>query len=301
MSVFESYDLSKYYGRTTGIANLTMTVEEGDAWAVLGSQMSGKSTLLRLICGLVFPTSGSFELFDATRHRDNPTIKRMIGFAPSHPCIDGKLSVQKYLLQSAKMYGVSKKKSEIVDNIGELCKWFEIDQTAKVKRLHFAAKKKTDIIAAVLHSPKLLLLDEPMLGMDIFEREKIFALLRKLNSMGTAIIYTTRNISDVKSFSTHTALLSDGIFLGSGETAAMSVLRTMRVTVSAGEDNAQLARELGIQNYTSSSGGISFAFAGNTDSLVKLLSKYEIKSLTINEPSTESILASAAAMRGVAV
>ncbi len=301
MSVFEAYELSKYYGRTTGIANLTISVENGDVLAVLGSQMSGKSTLLRLICSLIYPSSGSFELFDIPNRHDNASIRKMIGFAPSRPFADGKLTVKRYLLRSAKMYGLTKRNSEISNVSKELCKLFELEPDARLRDLSFTAKKKADIIAAVLHKPKLLLLDEPMLGMDSFEREKILSVLRSLNSKGTTIIYTTKNLSDVKAFSTHTALLSDGIFLGSGRTDELTVLKTLKVSVCAGDSNAELARELGIKNYTFSDGEMSFSFAGEVDALIKLFSKYDIKSVTIKEPPTESILAAAAAEKGVAV
>lgn len=301
MSVFESFELSKYYNRTTGLAGLTMTIEDGELWAILGSQMSGKTTLLRLICGLIYPTSGSFELFDASRHQDNPTIKRMIGFAPARPYIEGNLTIEKYLIQSARMYGFTAKNSNIYDAIKSLCKRLDLDQSIKVCNLTFSAKKKVSFIAAAIHGPKLLLLDEPTLGLDAYEREKTLRLMRDLNSRGTTIMYTTKNIADAKFYSTHTAMLSDGVLIEANRTEDISALNLMKVSVSAGDANNDLARELGIKNYMSVDGVISFSFTGSHDTLVKLLSKYEIQSLTITEPSLESVLSSAAASKGVAV
>jgi ABC-2 type transport system ATP-binding protein len=301
LSVIEATDLSKYYGKTIGIVKASFAVEEGEVWAMLGPQMSGKSTVLRLICGLIRPTYGSYSLFNISHCFDNRQIKKHIGFAPSHPCGYGELKVRDYLLFSARCYGIKRRGTSIEDAIDRDCYYLRLDQKQRIENLSFSSRKKAAIIASLIHKPRLAMLDEPTLGMDSFDREKILELMREYSNDGTTIVYTTRNVYDCREFSTHTAMMSDGIFIGGGRTEDIAVLRTLHVTVSADERNSELAEELGIRNYTVSDRYISFSFTGYPDELIAILGRYSIKTIKIDEPSTESIVASAAASKGVAV
>jgi ABC-2 type transport system ATP-binding protein len=161
MSVIEVSNLTKDYGKSRGIVDVSFNVEEGEIFGFIGPNGAGKSTTIRLLLSLIHPTSGTAKVFgkDVTNH--GPEIRRDIGYLPSEVFYYEGMKVIDLLKYSASFY-----EGDFTKRMHELSETMELEMNRRISDLSFGNKKKVGIVQGLLHSPKLLFLDEPTSGLD---------------------------------------------------------------------------------------------------------------------------------------
>ena len=286
MPALETRKLSKYYGRRTGIQEINLSVEEGSFFGILGPDNAGKTTLLRLLLGLLFPTGGSAFIFDMDC-LSGPFIRRMIGYAPAFFYAPRSARIRDLLAISARCYG------EVdYSRIQELCAILGLDSRCSFGELSAEGRKKTGLIAAMLHDPKLLLLDEPTIGLDDVDSSTLFELLHDLNRGGTTIVFTTTQVEEVRRHCTHAAILDGGALLQAGPVGELQALHAFRITVNIDGNVYDLAKELKIRNFSSDTGALTFTYDGELDRLIKTIAGYHVHGLHIGEPTLDAVVLS---------
>ena len=285
MPILEINHLSKTYRDGSGLDAIDLEVEEGSFYGILGPDRSGKTTLMRAILHLIRPTSGCIAVFDIDISRDVGALRSDIGYVPAVPYLDLRLTVKQYLRMSLRACG-SKDDSEILD----VCQLLNLDPKLKLDKALPSEVKLAAIAAAILHKPKLLLLDEPSLDLDAYERAALFKLLASINEHGITIVFTTRSAEEIRRFATHAAVLSEGQILTSGKKSEIRALATLRVSVNVEEDNYDFARALSIRNFSTIGNQITFIYEDSVDTLIKALSQFTVKSFSISEASLDTVL-----------
>lgn len=207
----EIKDLKKVY--STGVEALRgidLAVEEGDFYALLGPNGAGKSTTIGIITSLVNKTSGKVKVFDYDLDTDLVRAKQQIGLVPQEFNFNPFETVQQIVVNQAGYYGVSRKealkRSEKYLKQSNL--WEKRNERARM--LSGGMKRRLMIARALMHEPRLLILDEPTAGVDIELRREMWEFLRELNESGTTIILTTHYLEEAEMLCRNIGIIQSG-------------------------------------------------------------------------------------------
>lgn len=210
--IIQIQSLSKKYKDADAFSlnDLTLTINEGQIFGLLGPNGAGKTTLISMLCGLIKPTSGSFTINNLMYAENALAIKKLIGVVPQEYALYPTLTARENLLYFGSMYGLKgatlkAKVNESLDFLG-LLKFAD----KRVETFSGGMKRRVNLIAGILHNPKVLFLDEPTVGVDVQSKNAIIDYLKQLNNSGTTIIYTSHHLSEAQDFCTDIAIIDRG-------------------------------------------------------------------------------------------
>lgn len=206
-----------YYTGKHALKGVDLTVEVGDVFALLGPNGAGKSTLINCIVGLVKKTSGHIDVFGTSIDEDHVTTKSNIGIVPQEFNFNIFEKVLDIVVTQAGYYGVPKKiATERAEGILKKLDLWE-KRNAKSMTLSGGMKRRLMIARALVHQPKLLILDEPTAGVDVELRHGMWSFLRELNASGTTIIMTTHYLKEAEELCNKVAMIRDGEIILNGD------------------------------------------------------------------------------------
>ncbi len=199
-----------YRNGLEALKDINLTVEEGDFFALLGPNGAGKSTTISILTSLVTKTSGSVTIFDADLDSQTELAKSYIGLVPQEFNFNGFEQVKHILVTQAGYYGVPAKEAEPRADVllKQLGLW-EKRHTAS-RSLSGGMKRRLMIARALVHNPRLLILDEPTAGVDIELRRSMWVFLREINQRGTTIILTTHYLEEAENLCRNIAIIDKG-------------------------------------------------------------------------------------------
>lgn len=211
MKALEIIDLVKTYPTgVKAVQGINLTVEQGDFYALLGHNGAGKSTTIGIISALVNKTSGQVKVFGYDLDSDKAALKQQIGLVPQEFNFNQFERVIDVLVQQAGFYGINKsealKRAEIW--LKKLNLWEK--RTHLTRELSGGMKRRVMIARALMHEPKLLILDEPTAGVDIELRRSLWQFLRELNEQGTTVILTTHYLEEAENLCRHIGIIQHG-------------------------------------------------------------------------------------------
>ncbi|MGH2664187.1 ABC transporter ATP-binding protein [Flavobacterium sp.] len=198
------------------VNNLSLIIEEKEIFGLLGPNGAGKTTLLSMLCGLIKPTSGNFSINNLSYDKNATDIKKIIGVVPQEYALYPTLTARENLRYFGSMYGLKgkdlcKKVDDTLEHLG-LLKFAD----KKVDTFSGGMKRRVNLIAGILHNPKVLFLDEPTVGVDVQSKNVIIDYLKELNSNGTSIIYTSHHLTEAQDFCSHIAIIDRGKIYAKG-------------------------------------------------------------------------------------
>ncbi len=200
-----------YPGGVEALKGITFDVDEGEVFGLLGPNGAGKTTTLNIIATLIKPTSGKAEVFGIDVSSKPGLVRRNIGYVLQDIATDDELTGYENMLLQARLYHVPREKAE--KRIWELLSMMELEEAArrKVETYSGGMRRRLELAAALIHEPKLLLLDEPTLGLDPNVRRSIWGYIRRLNKeLGTTVILTTHYIEEAEELSSRVAIIDYG-------------------------------------------------------------------------------------------
>ena len=186
-----------------------LQIPQQSIFGLLGPNGAGKTTLISILCGIIKPTSGSFEI-DKVSHKNNTLIKSKIGVVPQEYALYPTLTPHENLMYFGSLYNVPKKELEakITQHLTHLGLYDFMHQ--KVQTFSGGMKRRVNLIAGILHNPKVLFLDEPTVGVDVQSRATIITYLKELNQKGATIVYTSHLMAEAERFCTDIAIINEG-------------------------------------------------------------------------------------------
>lgn len=209
-------DLTKNYGSFTAVNNLTLHIPEGDLFGFVGPNGAGKTTTIRIVCGLLKASGGSVQIGGTTAAVGSKEMKRLIGYVPDFFGVYDNLKVREYMDLYGSMYGMhSRDIAKLTDDLLELVnltdkKEFYVDTLSR------GMKQRLCVARALLHNPKLLILDEPNSGLDPRARVEMKELLKNLHSMGKTIVISSHILSELSEMCTSIGIMNRGQLVTAG-------------------------------------------------------------------------------------
>ncbi|MBK5458445.1 ABC transporter ATP-binding protein [Peribacillus sp. TH27] len=285
MNVIEIKNLSKTYGKSRGISDISFNVEQGEIFGFIGPNGAGKSTTIRTLLSLIYPTSGSATIFGKDCIRFAPEIKKEIGYLPSEVFYYDNMKVKELLNYSASFY-----KKDCSKRIKDLAKIMDLDLNKKIDDLSLGNKKKVGIVQGLLHEPKLIILDEPTSGLDPLMQQKFFELLEEENKKGATILFSSHILSEVQRLCNRVAIIKEGKIV---TVEKISILQENNYKKFKIETKSALDKNYfqigGVNKLEVNNNVISFLFRGNINTVMKRIAEIEIANLWIEEPDLEEI------------
>lgn len=208
----------KYKGADNfSVANLDLSIANQEIFGLLGPNGAGKTTLISILCSLIKPTSGSFTIANLNYKKHKNQLKQLIGIVPQEYALYPSLTAFENLKYFGSMYGLSGTKLDTkikntLEQLGLLA-----FANKKIDTFSGGMKRRVNLIASVLHEPKVLFLDEPTVGVDVQSKNVIIKYLQNLNKNGTTIIYTSHHLNEAELFCTRVAIIDHGKLITKGE------------------------------------------------------------------------------------
>lgn len=281
MDMIKTENLTKYYGKARGIINLDLTVEEGEFFGFIGPNGAGKSTTIRLLLGLISPTSGGAQIAGMDVTKDKEAVLKKIGYLPSEAVFYSSMRVKEILKLSADL-----RKTDCSKEAAVLCERLQLDISRKADELSFGNRKKVAIVCALQHRPELLVLDEPTGGLDPLMQKEFFDILRERNKEGATVFLSSHVLSEIQHNCTRAAIIRDGSIIACDSVAALSKTNAKRITVRGKIDMDALD---GIRDRKDTGDTVSFLYSGDINKLLQVLSAGQIADLSVSEPDLEEI------------
>ena len=280
-------DLSKFYGKARGIEHLNLEINEGEIFGFIGPNGAGKSTTIRILMNMIFPTGGSARIMGMDVIRETKKIKSLVGYIPSDANAYSAMDVHEFLTYCIRFYQVENGEKRIT----ELSELFELDLNRKIDELSLGNRKKVSIVQSLMHSPKLLILDEPTTGLDPLMQSVFFELLRSENKRGMTIFFSSHILGEVQMFCKRVAIIKEGKII---QIEDIDTLRKKQLKKVSIEFTDQLIKENltipGVEKViTGPDNIISFMYSGTLTDLVGFLSGKKLINLMIEEPSLDEI------------
>lgn len=210
--------LKKTYGDKKAVDDLSLEIAPGQIYGFIGHNGAGKTTTIKACCGLLNFDSGNISICGHSIKTEPLEAKKNIAYIPDNPDLYDFMSGIKYLNFIADIYGVPKNKRE--ENIKKYADMFGItaNLAQKVSSYSHGMKQKLAIIAALIHEPKLLIMDEPFVGLDPMAAHSVKEIMREMCEKGCAIFFSTHVLEVAEKLCDHIAIIKDGKLLLSGAT-----------------------------------------------------------------------------------
>lgn len=212
MNVIETFDLCKCYRNATDFAlrDMSLHVAEGEFYGILGENGAGKTTLMSILFGSIAQTSGRFEICGLSYDTDADSIRRQIGIVPQEYALYPTLTARENLQYFGSLYHLKGKQlnSLIDDALAIVGLSGEADR--RVEHLSGGMKRRINLVAGTLHSPRLLFLDEPNVGVDVVSKSVIIDYLKDLNRRGVSILYSSHHLLEAQELCHRIGILSGG-------------------------------------------------------------------------------------------
>lgn len=284
MNVIEIKNLTKNYGQSRGITDVSFSVEEGEIFGFIGPNGAGKSTTIRTLLSLIYPTSGSADIFGQDCVQYSTEIKKEIGYLPSEVFYYDNMKVIDLLNYSASFY-----KKDCRQRIKELAEIMDLDLHKKIDDLSYGNKKKVGIVQGLLHEPKLIILDEPTGGLDPLMQQKFFDLLKAENKKGATILFSSHILSEVQKLCDRVAIIKEGKIIKIEKISDLRENNYKKFRIEGINVDQEHFKLAGVNNLTVKDNVISFLFRGNINLIIQKLSGLELSNLWIEEPDLEEI------------
>ena len=206
MSIISIDNLTKHYKTKKALSGISLEIYEDELFGLLGVNGAGKTTLIKILCQLSKKTSGNVVINGFDIEKDAEKIKEIIAVSPQETAIANNLTVKENLEFFANIYGKNNG-----DTINELINDFDLGEvlSQRAKTLSGGYKRRLSIAIALISKPKILFLDEPTLGLDVFSRHELWQIIKKLQT-STTIILTSHYLEEIENLCQRVAILSKG-------------------------------------------------------------------------------------------
>lgn len=216
MTILEVRDLRKSFGSQQAVNGASFSVQEGEIYGLLGPNGAGKSTTLSLVCGLLKANGGSISVGGWDVAREGMKARELIGIVPQEPALYGMLSATENLRFWATINGVAPDRMN--EAINEMLTVVDLQRRAhgKVSTFSGGMKRRLNIAAGLIHHPRLLIMDEPTVGIDPQSRNHILETVRSLKDRGITVVYTSHYVEEVEYLCDRVAIMDGGRIIAEG-------------------------------------------------------------------------------------
>jgi ABC-2 type transport system ATP-binding protein len=276
--------LTKYYGKSLGINQISFEVARGEVFGFLGPNGAGKTTTIRLLLDLLRPSSGRIYLFQKPLHLNSLEIRRRCGYLPGDFSIFGNMTAGEFLNFVAKIRG---KKQPISGHLIERLS-LQSELSRRIKHLSQGNRQKIGIIQAFSHQPELVILDEPTLGLDPLIKEEFYNFLLEYRQQGNTLFLSSHNLSEVEQICDRVAIIRKGKLVASESLDDLKKKRFRRLSLKLKQEVEQLDLP-GTQLLWHKDLQYELLVKGEIIPLLRELGNLPLEDFTFPEPSLEEV------------
>ncbi len=283
MAIIKTSSLTKYYGKIRGIQDLDLEVDEGEIFGFLGPNGAGKTTTIRLLLDLIRPTRGQAEVFGLDTHRNSLEIRRCLGYVPGDVVLyDGMTGGEFLALMGSFHQGHDGRR------LKELQEQLELDLSRQTRAYSKGMKQKLAIIQAFMNDPKLLVLDEPTLGLDPLMQHRFYDLLLEEKARGKTVFLSSHIIPEVERVCDRVGIVRDGRLVSIERVADLKYkkVRRMELILSRELSQEELKFE-GMEILSIKGKQVELKVSGNIPRLLKQLCQLPIEDMSFPEATLE--------------
>jgi ABC-2 type transport system ATP-binding protein len=300
MSIVKINNLYKKFGDNIAVDSINITINQGEVYGLLGPNGAGKSTIINIMSGLLKMNKGSIEILQKDLGKNSKFIKSNIGVVPQELAIYEELTAYENVKFFASLYGL--KGSELKNKTLEALEFVGLKEKAKEYPKSFSGgmKRRLNIACAIAHTPKLIIMDEPTVGIDPQSRNHILKSVKKLNEKGSTIIYTTHYMEEVETICTRIGIIDHGKLIAEGTKEELKAIVTDKKNIKLVVDQIDNINIKELENIT---GVLSVEFKEDTvninsnketNNLDKIIlyftnNKISIRNITSTEPNLETV------------
>lgn len=281
MDAIQTVALTKYYGRARGITDIHLTVPEGDFFGFIGPNGAGKSTTIRILLGLIAPSSGTAGIFGKNVRDHKEDILSNVGYMPSESNFYSNMKVGDVIRYSADL-----RKKNCEKEAARLCERLELHTNKKIRELSLGNRKKVSIVCALQHEPRLCILDEPTSGLDPLMQRAFYEILEERNKRGATIFLSSHVLSEIQRYCKHAAVIREGKILICDSIEKLGHTHAKNVTIAGAAAPPALD---GIRNASAEGDTIKFLYNGEPGALLNALAGMHVTDISITEPDLEDI------------
>jgi ABC-2 type transport system ATP-binding protein len=281
--------LTKSYGSSRGVVDLTFEVERGEVFGYLGPNGAGKTTTIRLLLDLIRPTRGRAVVLGLDARRESVEVRRHVGYVPGELALYPRLTGREHLSFYAGLRGGVDPRG-----VNDLVERLDLDLDRPVADLSKGNRQKVALVQALMHRPELLVLDEPTSGIDPLVQQEFYRLVRERTAAGGTVLLSSHVLSEVEHVADRVAIVREGRLVVVEDVAGLKARAVRRLVVHfaapvAAEPFASLP---GVRSVEADGTGLRFEVEGSLDTLVKAIAAHEVVDIVSHEPDLEEIFLS---------
>lgn len=264
MKAIEITNFSKKYKELLAVDNISLDINFGEIFGFIGQNGAGKSTTIRMLMNLIYPTSGGATIMGLDCTKCSKEIKKQLSYVPSEVEYYSSFKVKDLLNMTCELNDINEQ-----ERINQLCEYLELDQERLINQLSLGNRKKVSVIQALIKHPKIIILDEPASGLDPLMQDKLFKLLLEEKEKGACVFLSSHNLVEVEKYCDRVAIIKQGKIVKVEALEELKKSNNLRV------------------KYTSNNIEKTFDYEGDINELLKQLSKEKIDNLEITHVSLE--------------
>jgi ABC-2 type transport system ATP-binding protein len=268
--------VSKSYGIIEAVKNVSFSIEKGEIFGILGPNGAGKSTIVNILNTLVKPDTGDVIIDGINIRNDGDTIKMIMGVVPQEIALYEELTAYENMMFWGGLYNIPK--SILKEKVNDTLKIVDLSgrKDDRIKTFSGGMKRRINIACSLLHNPKILVLDEPTVGVDPQNRNHIFEVIEQLNSEGMTIIYTTHYMEEAERFCDKIAIIDVGRIIALGTLKELRQISDVRglLTIKMADINSETITRITSENplirFDHSSGSLKVEY-GNIGNDIQII------------------------------
>ena len=278
--------LTKSYGRHRGVISLDLGIRHGEVFGYLGPNGAGKTTTIRTLLDFIRPTRGHASIFGLDTHRDSLAIHKRVGYLPGELVLYENMTGAEVLRYLGHLRG-----GVSWNRVEELAKRLDSDLARPVKTLSHGNRQKIGLIAAFMHQPELLMLDEPTLGLDPLVQQAFYQLLLEARAEGRTVFLSSHILPEVERVCDRVGIIREGEIIAVEDVAALKAraLRRLEIHFAQPVPPDAFASITGVRDLTVENSILRCTVMGSLDALVKAAAQFEVVNLISHEPTLEEI------------
>ncbi len=278
--------LTKSYGRTRGVTDLSFSVRAGEVFGYLGPNGAGKSTTIRTMLDFQRPTSGRITVFGIEARADPAAVHARVGYVPGEFGLYERMQVRDYLdAYAAFRHGAGR------DRIGSLAERLRLDLDRAIHELSHGNKQKIGLVQAFMHEPDLLVLDEPTQGLDPLVQQTFYELLDEVRARGGTVFLSSHILPEVERTCDRVGIIRDGALLSVDDIGDLKAkaLRTIVFHFAEPTAAATFAHLPSVVSAEGHGDAVTLTVQGELDEIVKAAAQHTVVNVETREPSLEEI------------
>ncbi len=287
MPIIQTHALTKQYGQMDAVHELELAIEAGEVFGFLGPNGAGKTTTIRLLLGLIQPTSGSAEIFGLDTKTNSVEIHSGLAYVPGESNLWGALSGKQTLDLLGALHG-----REDLSYRNELVERFQLDPTKRVRAYSKGNRQKLILIAGLSSRSDVLLLDEPTSGLDPLMQEVFRSAVIEAKHRGQTIFLSSHTLSEVEVLCDRVSLLRAGSLIETGTLEEMRHLSALTYQITFGDTPPNLTGLENVKQVVVTGNRVTCEVAGKPTALLSFLARENVVKVVSHEPSLEEMFLS---------